>query len=215
MALIGCNKQVPLGIKWCLSAFLLFNGLTTIYGASFMSPESVDISPSFKEQCTDISSMVQQFESNIGKPLWGKESEEIPKAPEDPEFVLEYTLLPVFTSDPCLVRNLLWVFVEEQETNIEIEKESIQKCAIKAKFVENGIECVFKVRAYSCGNDRFVIEFQRRGGDRPVFNHLWRKFGRYCKKIVELGMIQDSIHINFNFGESLNGAITAGAPPEP
>jgi hypothetical protein len=100
-----------------------------------------------------------------------------PTMPSDPFFNLGATAVTVRTEDPFEIEDTLNLFLLGAHACVFKRNEA--KFSTTFCIFMNYNMCKCKVRVYSCGEDTFSVELQRRSGDRFAFMQTYSQFGRH------------------------------------
>jgi len=99
-----------------------------------------------------------------------------PVLPSDPLFHLEATTVTLRMEDPFELEDALHAFLSESHACV-VKRNEAKFSTTFCIFMDYKM-CKCKFRIYSCGENTFSVQLQRRNGDRFAFLRTYSQFGR-------------------------------------
>lgn len=109
-----------------------------------------------------------------------QESDHPPPKPVDPHWSFEVTTAFVQMKHPWVLGNHLINFLMNELASTSIKVSRCPKFALKADVFVGTVKCTLKIRVYSV-DEKYAVEFQRRGGDSIAFNRAYSQAVKFLR----------------------------------
>merc|ERR1719265_2354545 len=143
-------------------------------------------------------------------PLRFQQGVEPPAPPDSQHFHFEATTIHITTKDASKVANCILDFFDSQIV-ASVLKVRHQKYSLKVDWFLDHIMCTAKIRIWKVASEqnRYAIEYQRRGGDPFAFAEGFRQ----CIDFLALQFPENAEELNMHDGEERKRSMPQPPPP--